>query len=74
MLVVGHDPAIQELALTLAGAQAAADGLLERMASKFPTSSIAVLEVTGSWPELMADNARLTRFVVPREFTAGPGG
>jgi phosphohistidine phosphatase len=74
MLVVGHDPAIQELALTLAGAQAAADGLLDRMASKFPTSSIAVLEVTGSWPELMADNARLTRFVVPREFTAGPGG
>ena len=68
LLVVGHDPAIQELALTLSAGQADDQGLLERMATKFPTASVAVLAVDGGWPELGPANARLVRFAVPREF------
>jgi|CZKW01.1.fsa_nt_gi phosphohistidine phosphatase len=74
LLFVGHDPAMRELALTLASAQAGDEGTLERVRFKFPTASIAVLAFTGSWPELTVGHARLACFVVPRQFAAGRGG
>lgn len=78
LLVVGHDPAIQGVALTLAGsadaagrppggpASAPADPL-ERMQDKFPTAAIAVLELAGTWRQLRPGQARLAGFVVPRD-------
>ena len=79
LLLVGHNPGIQELAVTLsaaggdldtdtagdAGAEAAE--ALDRAARKFPTAALAVLEFGGDWPELSAGSARLVSFVVPRE-------
>lgn len=35
--------------------------------AKFPTTAIAVLELTGSWDKLVPESARLTRFVTPRD-------
>ena len=83
LLLVGHNPGIQELALTLS---AAADGdaataagdettagghaaaeALDRAAAKFPTAAIALLEFGGGWEDLSAGRARLISFVVPRE-------
>jgi len=61
LLVVGHDPAIPELALTLAATPAVQAGavrdvapsaVLERMRAKFPTAAVAVLELTGNWNQL----------------------
>jgi phosphohistidine phosphatase len=64
LLVVGHNPAIQELAVGLAGS---ADGdSLERAESKFGTSALAVLEVPGSWAKLVPGGARLLQFAKPR--------
>jgi phosphohistidine phosphatase len=64
MLLVGHNPAMQRLALTLAGT---ADGdALERVDSDFGTSALAVLDVPGSWAELVPGGARLTTFAKPR--------
>jgi phosphohistidine phosphatase len=83
LLVVGHDPAMHELALMLAGTGGSADSgagrgpasqaALERMRAKFPTGAVAVLALTGSWGQLGPGTAELTGFVVPRE-VAGAGG
>lgn len=69
LLLVAHNPGIQELALTLAAATDGdcAPGAFERATSKFPTAAIAVLEFGGSWAELAAGGARLAHFVVPRD-------
>ena len=74
LLVVGHDPAIQELALTLAATKSAArlsdaapPDALDRMRVKFPTAAIAVIEFDGNWDQLGPGTARLARFVTPRD-------
>jgi phosphohistidine phosphatase len=77
LLIVGHDPAVPELALALAAGpqlahagavgDAEAPGVFERMRAKFPTAAVAVLEFTGSWDELVPGSARLSRFVTPRD-------
>ena len=76
LLLVGHNPAIEDLALLLAaapgaaagpGPAGAAPGDLERMRSKFPTAAIAVLQFHGTWPGLAPGEARLTAFVAPRD-------
>jgi phosphohistidine phosphatase len=64
LLLIGHNPAVQQLTLHLA---ATADGnLLERAATKFPTSAVAVLTWAGPWAALASGTARLTAFTVPR--------
>ena len=73
LLIVGHDPAMQELALSLASARAGDADALERARLKFPTAAIAVLEFTGAWQELTSQQAQLTAFVVPRELRVGSG-
>ena len=75
LLLIGHNPAIEDLALLLATAPggpagpgpAGAPGDLERMRSKFPTAAIAVLEFHGTWPGLAPGEARLTAFGAPRD-------
>ena len=80
LLLIGHNPGIEDLALLLATAPSAAAGPrpagatpgdLDRMRSKFPTAAIAVLEFHGTWPGLAPGQARLTAFVTPRDL--GPG-
>ncbi len=80
LLIVGHDPAIPDLARTLAAAapparagshgsaghRAAAD----RMRAKFPTAAVAVFEFTGNWGQLSRGTAQLTAFVTPRSVAA----
>lgn len=65
LLVVGHEPTVSSVALGLAGPgsdTAAADGI----ATKFPTSGMAVLRVPGEWATLGPRGAELTSFHVPR--------
>jgi phosphohistidine phosphatase len=82
LLVIGHDPAIPELALMLAGDVAAAGRAgapaerrerpdpLERMRIKFPTAAVAVLDLTGvTWPQLGPGQARLLEFVTARDIS-----
>lgn len=73
LLIVGHDPAMQELALALASARAGDAGALGRVRFKFPTAAIAILEFSGTWQGLGPDQAQLTAFVVPRDLHAGSG-
>ncbi|WP_371614338.1 histidine phosphatase family protein [Streptomyces sp. NBC_00454] len=68
LLLVGHNPGLEDLAVTLAreALDPAEAGALERLSEKFPTSAIAVLACPGSWQELAPGSARLTDFAVPR--------
>jgi phosphohistidine phosphatase len=69
LLLVGHNPGIHEVALTLAAEpdRDRAAGDFERVAAKFPTAAIAVLEFRAGWPQLSPGSARLAGFVVPRD-------
>jgi phosphohistidine phosphatase len=74
VIVVGHDPALPDLAIELAGRPDAAGmppASIDRLRAKFPTAAIAVLEFTGSWPALRAGRAHLTAFVTPRDIADG---
>jgi phosphohistidine phosphatase len=64
VLLVGHNPGVQDLVLTLADrASGDARALAE---TKFPTSGLAVLDIEGEWADLRAGHANLSSFVVPR--------
>ncbi|MDF2254967.1 SixA phosphatase family protein [Streptantibioticus ferralitis] len=64
VLLIAHQPGVQELTLALAG-DAAGDSL-DRAREKFPTSAVAVLSVDGPWSGLAPGCARLTEFIVAR--------
>jgi phosphohistidine phosphatase len=74
LLIVGHDPAMQQLTLTLASARTDDADALDRVRDKFPTGAIAVLEFTGTWQQLGPARARLINFVIPRDLRAGAAG
>lgn len=73
VLLVGHNPGLEELVLQLAQSGA----LRDQVAIKFPTATLAEMtfEVKG-WREVRAGNATLTRFVRPRDLdpSLGPDG
>jgi phosphohistidine phosphatase len=65
LLVVGHNPGMQELAslLMASGDISARQSLLE----KFPTAALAVIDFAiDRWSDLKAHSGRLDRFVTPR--------
>jgi phosphohistidine phosphatase len=66
LLVVGHEPTTSEVALILAGADGTDTLVLERISEKYPTSSIAVLRIDGSWADVEPGSAALVDFHVPR--------
>ncbi|ELP65185.1 SixA phosphatase family protein [Streptomyces turgidiscabies] len=68
LLLVGHNPGLEELVLELAG-EALGDAL-DDVRTKFPTSAIAVLAWHGdSWRDLTPGTALLTGMTVPRGTT-----
>jgi phosphohistidine phosphatase len=60
VLLIGHNPGISDLALTLAGGEA-------RLREGFPTGALATFAVAAEWAALEPGGAELTAFVVPRE-------
>lgn len=65
LLLVGHNPGLEELVLELAGEDL--DDALDAVRAKFPTSAIAVLDWHGhSWKALTPGAALLTAMTVPR--------
>ncbi len=62
LLVVGHNPGLQELALDLAGEGERLGGVSE----KFPTGALAVIDFAVAWGDVVGGSGVLERFVVPR--------
>ncbi|MFF4603024.1 SixA phosphatase family protein [Streptomyces sp. NPDC001339] len=64
LLLVGHNPAVQDLVLLLA--HEALSDALERTREKFPTCAIAVLAQQDAWPAVAPGRALLTDLAVAR--------
>src|SRR5438034_206441 len=68
VMLIGHNPAMQELASVLA----AEGDRLDDLRKGFPTAALAELDLPiGSWDELRPGSGRLERFVVPRALDPG---
>jgi phosphohistidine phosphatase len=64
VLVIGHNPGLEDLTGVLAGD--ADEAALDQLQRKFPTGALAVLDVSTEWAALGPGAARLTRLEVPR--------
>jgi phosphohistidine phosphatase len=65
VLIVGHDPGMQGLALELAGS--GKGEALKALASKFPTAALAVIRFKGQdWAKVDEGMGRLDLFVTPK--------
>jgi len=68
LLVIGHNPGLHDLAVMLAGANAAqASGpVTSQLAEGFPTGALAEFTVAPRWSELASGGGRLVRFLCPK--------
>jgi phosphohistidine phosphatase len=66
LMLVGHNPGMQELAMRLVGY--GDRYAFARLGQKYPTAAVAVLDFDSeSWGEVTERSARLDRFVVPKD-------
>jgi phosphohistidine phosphatase len=64
VMLIGHNPGLQQLALVLASTGAE----LARLEAKFPTAALATLTVANTtWSRLSQHDAALTAYVVPKQ-------
>jgi len=61
VMLIGHNPAIQSLALSLGQGEE-----LEPLEQKYPTAGLATLTFAGSWRDLGPGAAELVEFVTPK--------
>jgi phosphohistidine phosphatase len=66
LLVVGHNPGMQELAHGLAHPVLSDPDALGRLARKYPTAGVAILESEQSWGEIGKASMRLMAFMTPQ--------
>ena len=64
LLLVGHNPGLESLAISLDGGS----GLRDRVAEKYPTGTLAEIELpAGRWIEVAPGTGRIARFIRPRD-------
>ena len=64
LLLVGHNPGLEKLALLLT----AGEGLRAELALKYPTATLAEIELpVGRWSEVAEGKGTLSRFIRPRD-------
>ncbi len=64
VMLIGHNPGLQDLALMLAGRGA----MLERLREGFPPAALVTLHIpAGDWHELGSGDAELVDYVLPKE-------
>jgi phosphohistidine phosphatase len=66
LMLIGHNPGLQQLALALASPGAE----LERLRTKFPTAALATLTIANTpWSQLDEGDAVLAAYVVPKQLS-----
>lgn len=63
VMLIGHNPGLQELGIALS----AAGDELERLVEKFPTAALATLATENTWSRLGPTGATLAAYVVPKQ-------
>src|SRR3546814_18770063 len=73
VLLIGHDPGVEEVVL-LGGPEDAGDTLRAEAAAKYPTATVAEIRFDDDWPSVTMASGTLTRFIRPRDLdpTLGP--
>ncbi|MDX8480439.1 histidine phosphatase family protein [Mesorhizobium sp. VK24D] len=66
LIVIGHNPGLQNFVLRLAGAGSDA-GVFGKIEAKFPTAALARFTVDEDWASLEFGGARLTHCVRPKD-------
>lgn len=69
VMVVGHNPGLHDLALSLTGAHAMSSNrhMTRRLAEGFPAGALAEFTVASHWRDLDAGGGRLVRFLCPKD-------
>ncbi len=65
LLVIGHQPVLQELAMSLASVDSDEEAVYE-LAMDYPTLGLTVLQTDKDWAEIDGRDMRVTNFAVPR--------
>ena len=69
LLVVGHNPGLQELAVQLVASGSAE--MRQRLSEEFPTAALVVIDFAiEDWRRLHPRSGRLIRFVTPKSLAA----
>jgi phosphohistidine phosphatase len=63
VMLIGHNPGLQELALVLASSGEE----LRRLETKFPTCALATLDLATIWSRLAPAEAILASYIVPKQ-------
>jgi phosphohistidine phosphatase len=69
VLLIGHNPSLHDLALTLVDADSAK--LLPPQGGKFPTGAMASLRIRGGWKALQPHEAVLFSYKTPKQIERG---
>ena len=70
-LIVGHNPGLEQLITSLAGDDD--NGLRERVAGKFPTGALAILELPAKrWADVKARSGTIVELILPKELDLDP--
>ncbi len=70
VLVIGHNPGLQQLARRLAGPESS-QGALQTLSRDFPSGGLAALTLAGdAWREIAPGMGRLERFLRPGDLPA----
>lgn len=73
LLVVGHNPGLEQLVLLLVPDQVD-DAVRDRVEEKYPTASLAEIALdVAHWADVAPGHGRLTRFVRPRDLDPALG-
>jgi phosphohistidine phosphatase len=73
VLLIGHNPGLQELAVMLSDTHrdTGSGETAKRIVAGFPTGALAEFAVAGPWHQLDAGGGRLMRFLAPRDLRDG---
>jgi phosphohistidine phosphatase len=63
VMLIGHNPALGYLVLTLAGG----GDDIDRVRNKFPTAALAMLSFDGAWHDLAGGATTIVGYVVPKD-------
>lgn len=67
VLLIGHNPGLQELAMWLAGPHAKSGGRkrVRQLARSYPTGTLAEFTLDCPWSEISKGSGKLTRMITP---------
>lgn len=66
VLMIGHNPGMHDLAMTLTDRVGSADKLVHNVMAGYPTATLVEFSLAGPWARLNAGGGRLLRMLTPR--------